>query len=193
MNYHKRTRVRITRSLFWRTLLAIAFAGQLHAQTNPTNGLIAEYDLNGNGVDSAGYNPLTLNNPLFGTDRFGNSNSCLQFDGDPSRWAESQTIIDSNVVDNFTMSIWVNFGGRLDTTQWEHGTNGSLLLQACQGTAAYGAGNAGVGILGGTNGVAIWEHADGYVRPVAPVMTTLTGWNLVTVVYSNKTPSLFIN
>jgi hypothetical protein len=157
------------------------------------NGLIAEYDLNGNGDDSAGQNPLTLSNVVFGTDRFGVTNACLQFDSDPTRWAESQTVIDSNVLDNFTMSIWANFGGMLDTNNWEHGTNGSMLLQASQGTPTYGSGHAGVGILGGTNGVVIWEHADGYIRRAAPVIAKLTGWNQVVVIYSNQTPFVFIN
>jgi Concanavalin A-like lectin/glucanases superfamily len=180
-----------------RLLLATAALGLLtftaSAQSWVTNGLVAYYPFNGNNNDVAGQNPLIFSNIIFGTDRLGNSNSCITFDGNITRWVRSQNVVAANIMDNFTMTIWAKPAGFLDTNLWINGTGGSTLLFATHGSWVYGAGHAGVGILLGTNGITIIEHADNYGRCPVTIMMSLTAWTQIGVVYSNGVPLLYLN
>jgi len=53
--------------------------------------------------------------------------------------------------------------------------------------------SAGVGISAGTNGVSVYEHTDGYMPPLLVWNANVEGWTHVTVVYTDKTPKLYIN
>jgi RHS repeat-associated protein len=52
---------------------------------------------------------------------------------------------------------------------------------------------AGMGISVGTNGVSVYEHADGYMPPLLVWPGSVSGWTHVAVVYQDRTPSLYIN
>lgn len=54
-----------------------------------------------------------------------------------------------------------------------------------------GAVNAGMGVSAGTNGVSIYEHGDGYMPALAVLGTSLPGFQVVTLQYSNKTPRIY--
>ena len=68
-------------------LLTLLFIGltSLYAQTVPsyvpTNGLVGWWPFNGNGSDLVGQNTLSLYGPSGSTDRFGQANGCLEFEG----------------------------------------------------------------------------------------------------------------
>ncbi|MDD5149001.1 MAG: T9SS type A sorting domain-containing protein [Flavobacterium sp.] len=53
--------------------------------------------------------------------------------------------------------------------------------------------HAGAGISVGTNGVCVFEHASGYLPCLLSWTGAITDWTRVTVVYTNKQPSLYIN
>jgi len=52
---------------------------------------------------------------------------------------------------------------------------------------------AGVGVSIGTNGVSVYEHTASYMPPLLVYSGNLSNWVHITVVYNNKTPSLYIN
>lgn len=54
-----------------------------------------------------------------------------------------------------------------------------------------GAVNAGMGVSAGTNGVSIYEHGDGYMPALAVMSGNLSGFQIVTLQYSNKTPRIY--
>ena len=58
---------------------------------------------------------------------------------------------------------------------------------------AYGAGHSGAGISIGTNGVSVYEQSSGYNPALLVHEEVLDDWNHITVVYDNKTPSLYLN
>jgi surface protein len=53
--------------------------------------------------------------------------------------------------------------------------------------------NSGQGLSLGTNGISNYELADGYMPPTAVYSGAVTGLNLVDVIYSNRTPSIYQN
>jgi len=181
------------KSLLGILAITTALAVQVQAQSFITNGLVAYYPFNGNGDDEAGQNPMVFSNIVFGIDRFGNSNNCLAFDGNLSRWCSSQNVVAPNITDNFTMTIWAKPMGFLDTNQWVNGTGGSALLMATYGDYVYGSGHAGVGILVGTNGVTMWEHSADYERFPVTIMMKLNTWTQIGIEYSNEVPFLYVN
>ena len=65
--------------------LALAAALGLQTQAQPilTNGLVAYFPFNGNAQDASGNsnNGVVMGGATFGTDRFGNINSCLSVPG----------------------------------------------------------------------------------------------------------------
>ena len=56
----------------------------------------------------------------------------------------------------------------------------------------YGSGNAGVGLVAGTNGIAMYEHSADYGR-VTYYMNPVTKWTQVGIIYNNKFPSLYVD
>jgi len=56
------------------------------------------------------------------------------------------------------------------------------------GLAATGIADMGVAV--GTNGVAVFEHADNYMPAMLLWQGTISGWTHVAIVYNNRTPSL---
>ena len=101
----------------------------------------------------------------------------------------------TNVQDTFTVEFWAKPSRthEIDTrsTSGMSGTNGQrYALYPDQG----GAINAGVGVSVGINGISVYENGDSYM-PALLVYTSNVGqaWTHIAVVYSNKTPTLYVN
>jgi hypothetical protein len=102
-------------------------------------------------------------------------------------------------IDNFTMEMWVKPTGTIVlTTQATSGisanlTPGSYDQKFVVFPGHGGASNGGVGISVGTNGLAVYEHGDGYFASLLVWSGTISNWTHISVVYINKTPNLYIN
>jgi Concanavalin A-like lectin/glucanases superfamily len=80
----------------------------MKCQSLPTNGLVAYYPFNGNANDESGNkNNGVVNKATLTTDRFGNANSAYNFNG--NAYIDVNTISNSTLTSNFTLSTWVNF------------------------------------------------------------------------------------
>ncbi len=112
-----------------------------------------------------------------------------------------------DTTDNFTISVWVKpdmegavpavsaaapgggggFGGG--------GTGGSMtqVIYPPEGAPRYGANHAACGIGATRNGVAVYERTTGNPAVVASAEVGLDGWTHVAVVYSNGTPTLYVD
>jgi RHS repeat-associated protein len=101
----------------------------------------------------------------------------------------------SSVTNNFTVELWVKpqQPHEIDV-QSQTGTAGNsgqnYVIYPTQATTA---GAAGMGISVGTNGVSVYESASGYMPPLLVWNGTITDWTHVAVVYTNKTPTLYVN
>lgn len=94
---------------------------------------------------------------------------------------------------NFTMELWVNpTATRPSIGESTSGTGGTS-NQRYAIFSAHGSTNAGAGISVGTNGISVLEHGDGYLPALLEWNAPLSGWTHVAVVYTNKTPSLYVN
>ncbi len=94
---------------------------------------------------------------------------------------------------NFTMELWVNpTATRAVIGESTSGTGGTS-NQRYAIFSAHGSANAGAGISVGTNGISVLEHGDGYLPALLEWNAPLSGWTHVAVVYTNKTPSLYVN
>jgi hypothetical protein len=98
---------------------------------------------------------------------------------------------------NFTYEFWA-LSTKTRTDQGEfasgaYGTSGQAYILAADlrddGTGT----QSGAGVSFGTNGVAVYEHAPGYMPPLANYVATLTGWKHIVVTYTNKQPRIYIN
>lgn len=56
-----------------------------------------------------------------------------------------------------------------------------------------GAANAGAGLSFGTNGVSSYEHGDNYMPPKAVYEGDVNGFNIITLQYDDKRPSIYLN
>ncbi|MEZ5614910.1 MAG: LamG domain-containing protein [Rhodocyclaceae bacterium] len=102
------------------------------------------------------------------------------------------------ITNDFTMAFWVNptTTHQIDgqSTGGTGGTGGQrYVLYPAQGTDAWGAGHAGVGVSVGTNGVSVYEHAASYMPALLVWSGALSGWTHVAVVYQARQPRLYIN
>jgi hypothetical protein len=103
-----------TKTLFGIFSITLALSTQVKAQCCITDGLVAYYPFNGNGLDLAEGNNMYLitipqglttlssdtnfiNQGTFGPDRFGNAGNALSFDGTNMFYARSQNIIASYI------------------------------------------------------------------------------------------------
>jgi hypothetical protein len=105
-----------------------------------------------------------------------------------------------NHTNNFTVDFWARpdadaslpaeaisgspgTGGQRYVTHPEQGGAG----------AAWGAGHAGMGVSLGRNGIGVFEHAGGYLPSLLTWSSEITDWVHVAVVYTDKTPWLYVN
>ena len=102
------------------------------------------------------------------------------------------------ITNDFTIAFWVNPSGthQIDgqSTSGTGGVGGQrYALYPAQGTDAWGAGHAGVGVSVGTNGVSVYEHAASYMPALLVWPGAVSGWTHVVVVYQARQPRLYIN
>ncbi|RLD11810.1 MAG: hypothetical protein DRI44_02720 [Chlamydiae bacterium] len=125
--------------------------------------------------------------------------NCMHFDGNSSTNI-GQTI--TGIENNFTVSFYAKPEKLIGIP--DESTNGIAGLDNKTGFAvvpqhgsAWGNGNvnAGAGISVGTNGIVVYEHGDSYMPAVLAWKsdTPLTDWMQISIIYSNKTPILYVN
>jgi len=125
--------------------------------------------------------------------------NCTYFNGN-SFTNIGQTI--SGVQDDFTISFYAKPEKSIVIP--EESITGTAGLDSGTGFAVapqhgdnWGDGSihSGAGVSVGTNGIVVYEHGDSYMPAVLAWKsdTPLTEWTHISVVYSNKTPSLFVN
>lgn len=95
---------------------------------------------------------------------------------------------------NFTLMAWVKTSKEHEidpqTDDSTDGTTGQKYI--FEATHRNDDGGAGVSV--GTNGVSVYEHGSGYMPALAVYNGSIgTDWVHITVVYSNRTPSIYIN
>lgn len=127
---------------------------------------------------------------------YGQCGSALKFNesDDSYLWCENVSI--SN---NFTMEFWVKPDRTIKTGMSE--ANDGFDGISGQSYAVYpdwyttSSGETGAGVSVGTNGIAIFEHADNYMPARLVYYTSISSsvWTHIAVVYTNKKPSLYIN
>jgi RHS repeat-associated protein len=102
-----------------------------------------------------------------------------------------------NVTNNFTVEFWVKpeqtHEVDVESQSGTAGTSGQRYVIYPDNGGLATTGRAGMGISVGTNGVSVYELASSYMPPLLVWQGTMTGWKHVAVVYTNNTPSLYIN
>jgi len=114
---------------------------------------------------------------------------------------ESETACagDADVVDDFTMALWVKPAA--ETTlhaETNRGVRGlgeprNDAIFPPHGSAWGDATHAGCGLAVGRNGVCVFEHGAGYFAPVLVHAAPIDDWTHVAVVYRDGRPSLYRN
>jgi len=108
-----------------------------------------------------------------------------------------------DVTDNFTISVWVkpDMEGAVPSVNASPAAGGgggfsssvSYAIYPPEGTPRYGANHAACGLGASRNGVAVYERTTGEPTLVASAQVPLDGWTHVAIVYSNGTPSLYVD
>ena len=88
------------------------------------------------------------------------------------------------------MSVWlkttnVHFNAQTTFT--------NCVIWPSHGETTWDDSSVGVGMSAGIGGIRVWEHTHDYLPIVVEYTGTLAGWNLVTLVYSNRVPRLYLN
>lgn len=169
--------------------------------SNGNDGLIlhlslAEISDNNEVLDSSaqGYDGTLNGDPrLVEDDTFG---SCLSFDGTKD-YIDTGLLFPS-ITDSFTMQAWVwpSATHEIDS-EADKGTSGlegqRYLIWPTHGSGAYEEGHAGVGVSVGTNGITVYEHANGYMPASLVWSGEVKQWTHLAVVYNQGRPALYVN
>jgi hypothetical protein len=122
----------------------------------------------------------------------------LNFGGQKMDYLSGPYIAD--ISNNFTIEFWVKPQNAIKenmaeaTSGYKNGINGqsyAIWPNWHDGTLN----ESGAGVSVGTNGVAVFEHADAYMPALLVHYTPIsnTQWTHIAVVYNDKLPSLYIN
>jgi hypothetical protein len=101
-----------------------------------------------------------------------------------------------NIFNTFTISTWIkpeceiavsgmDFARRLDIS--------SFVLYPSPGEKLYGTGHSICGLIAGRNGVVVYERKAEEINPVFEVLSPISGWTHLTLVYENGAPSVYLN
>jgi autotransporter-associated beta strand protein len=118
--------------------------------------------------------------------------ACIQFDGVDDQ-VSFGTI--GRPYDSFTFSAWIKtaLGHEIDpeSTTTATGTSGQKYAFDVE---IGGSSSTSAGLSVGTNGLSVYEHANSYMPPLAVYSNIIgSGWNFVTVTYSNRQPRIYCN
>jgi len=116
------------------------------------------------------------------------SGNSLAFDG-----SNDYVTIPSNqsVSNNFTYEFWVKpTSTQINDAESNTGTDG---VTAGKRYALFPNSTQAAGVSVGTNGVSVYEHASGYMPPIAVYSTSISEWTHVAVVYQNRRPHIYLN
>ena len=159
----------------------------------PTDGLVAWYPMNPNTNEWDSSHTPVVDNTVAATDRFGNAGA-IGFNGGGLIMGGLLTQVSST----FTYSIWVKNSNNIalpSSANFQNlGNDNHGAIHPIHG-AVFGphASNAGTGLCVGANGLYLQEHSHGYQRFAGWASHDFTEWSLVTVVYSNNEPTIYIN
>jgi len=160
--------------------------------TQISNGLAGSWNFDyGIGVDNSGNKRHGTINGASVVD--GVNAKALSFDGEDDQFLSEPVTIASN----FTLECWFQATAthQIDAvaTSGTAGIAGQRYLVYPRHGDALGASAAGAGLSVGTNGISVYEHATDYMPARIVYSATLSGWNHVALVYTNNTPSLYVN
>jgi Concanavalin A-like lectin/glucanases superfamily len=166
--------------------IVLALSVQGYAQSSLTDGLVAYYPFNGNANDESDFHrDGIVYGATLSADRFGNQNACFSFDGHGQYIRANKSIND--VTNNFTISIWFKTTNTYEAVKWP------TLIFPSSAHVIWDETSAGVGISAGIDKILVHEHAAGYLPTVIEYAGDFKGWTLVTLVYNNRTPTLYVN
>jgi len=160
-------------------------------------GLIAYYPFSSNTNDESGNeNNGIINGSNFIKDRFGHSDSALNFNS-PNQYIRTKKVI-QNVSNTFTIGFWVkpevnDIVKNEGVTGYEGYGNQSVIHPSHGSNWGNSSLNAGVGINVGTNQIQIIEHTHLFISSPLVYATTLTGWHHVVLVYNSHIPYLYLD
>ena len=144
-------------------------------------------DLNSTFPEISGSASATL-----ATDRFGNENSALQFDGVDDTFSFS---IDEILWNDFTISVWAK--PTKTTTVASESTSGMTLYnvspQSPLLSVAHGGSNRTYGFNIGTNGLNVTHYADGLVISSLAHTSDLSEWKHYTFISDSNKAKLYID
>ncbi|MCY3017609.1 MAG: glycosyl hydrolase [Planctomycetota bacterium] len=107
--------------------------------------------------------------------------------------------VNRDVTNTFTMSVWVKpdadtpLPPETNTGITSYQLERNDVLFPPPGHEVYSEGHAGAGIAAGRNGVCVHEHGASYFPALLVYAAPLTNWTHIAVVYSDGTPSLYLN
>lgn len=154
---------------------------------------------NGNVVsDSVGKNNGTIQGAKWTQ---GKAGKALSFDG-ISDEVKIKIVDDGSIAgiaENFTIVLWVNplAEHAIDDESDAVGAAGCFgqkyAIEPAYGESFWGDGHAGIGLSVGTNGVSVYEHAQGYLPALLVWEGEINGFTHIAVVYENNQPKLYID
>jgi len=142
-------------------------------------------------LSSEGNDATSSGSPIFSTNYF-------TFDGAVDQF--NVTTAYTTVTNNFTYSVWARPTAThqidAESNSTTTGTSGQKYLirpVLTDNTSPYD--DAGAGISCGTNGVSVYEHTGAYMPPLLVHSATISSSvpTLITVVYTNRQPTLYLN
>ena len=166
-------------------------AGKCHTCISPPAEMIHWYRGENNASDEVfGQNGTLENGLAFGPGMVGNA---MYFDGVDDAVGNPNYL--SYIKDSFTMEFWANPNATRNVTP--ESTTGSTGIggqrYAIMPQWGGSGGEAGAGVSVGTNGISVFEHADGYMPSTLVWDGAISGWTHIAVVYESKTPKLYVN
>lgn len=187
------------RKLWWTPALALTLllsaAGAAAQQCiAPPAGRVLWLTADGDYDDRAGF----YNGSVEGQVHFvaGAVGEAFAFDGADDRIATDVTLAEQKALENtFSWELWARPTDA--TPDCPESQNGN-----CSGSAQRFAvfpkhgdlpGEAGVGLVIGTNAICVSEHASFHLPCLLRYETTLTGWTHIAVVMQDRTPRLYVN
>ena len=168
-----------TKKLFGISIITIAFALQIHAQSFLTTGLVAYYPFEGNANDASGTgNNGIVNGAALDTNAFGVANAAYSFNGN------GQFILISNspslnTGNQLTLGVWINFspGGTYNPRVIsKNGVNGYELVT-----------------LGTSDQRQIGFYADGNAYINTAQFVNAGEWVYLTATYDGSQMCLYVN